>query len=99
MWVEIFEALNGVGGKAAAPGAEEFAGDDADVPAHSDDADSVVAHGADGAGHVGTVPEVVHGVATAGNGVYAVDVVDVAKPLPGISPGLTHMLAARSGWL
>src|SRR5262249_24208377 len=61
-----------------AGGVEELERHEADVPIDAGDADAVVADRPDGAGHVGAVAVVVHGVAVVVHEVVAVDVIDVA---------------------
>ena len=66
-------------GIVAVPGrADELAGDQADVPAHTRDADTVVADRADGAGAMGAVAVVVHGIVVPVVEIVAVEVVDIA---------------------
>src|SRR5439155_3095160 len=48
----VIQSENGVAGRAAAAGVEELDGHDLHVPVDAGDADAVIAHGADGAGHV-----------------------------------------------
>ena len=91
----VVEGADGVGDGAAAVGVEELQGHDLHVPVDAGHADAVVAHGADGAGHVRAVAVVVHRVAVVVDEVVAVDVVDeavavvvdaVAGDLAGVGP-------------
>ena len=73
----IVDALDRVGCGAAAT-ANEFQGHEFDIPGHASNSGFIVAHRADGPGHVGAVPVVVHGVAGVGYGIDAEHVVDKA---------------------
>src|SRR5207237_6855137 len=79
----VVQALDRVGGGAAAVGREELQRHDLGIPRHARYADAVVAGRGDGAGGVGAVAVVVHrvarrGRAVGGGGVDPVDVINVA---------------------
>ena len=75
----VVERLDGIATCSRAARARNFRAMICDVPVHAGDADAVVAHGADGAGHVRAVAVVVHRVAVVVDEVVAVDVVDDSR--------------------
>jgi len=93
--VGVVDRLDGGFRASVAVRAEELHRHDADVPRHTRDADTVVAHAADGARAVGAVTVVVHRIAVVVEEVVAVNVVNVtvavivhaiARDLAGIGP-------------
>ena len=57
---------------------KELAGHDFDAPGDAGHAHIVAAAGANDAGNMGAVPVIIHGIAGAGDGINAMDIVDVA---------------------
>ncbi len=94
--VDVVEALDGPRRGAGAERAQKLAADDAHVPVDAGDADAVVAHRADGAGHVGAMAEVIHGIAGVVDDVDAVEVIHVAVVVIVFAVGLAFAVALRA---
>ena len=75
--VEILEALYRSGGCTTPGRVKELASSNAHRPVDSGYAGAVPARGANGAGHVGTVAVVVHGIAAVGDGVDSMNIIDI----------------------
>ena len=90
---DVVKAFDGVGGGAAAAGAEEFTAQHANIPVDADHALAIVADAADGAGDVGAVAVVVHNFAGVVDGVGAVEVIDIAVGVFVLTVGLAFAKA------
>ena len=75
---EVVQALDGARQRTASLGSDELATEQFRVPVDAGDADAVVGHGGDGAGHMGAMPVVVEWIAIIVDDIDAVTVVHIA---------------------